>query len=85
MDCSNIMPGDRVLVFDPQLFRDDVTTPLSYTMRPAVVLRRYGRRAEHYPISDMTLGPYPDLVDVIFLHRGLSRSHFTDSVRYERP
>ena len=38
-------PGTRVLVFDPSLFIDDVKTPLSTTMKPATVLRWYGKRS----------------------------------------
>ncbi len=30
--------GDRVLVFDSRWFVDDVSTPLSMTMRPAVIV-----------------------------------------------
>lgn len=81
-DERNIMPGDRVLVFDSSLFENDVKTPLSYTMRPATVVCRYGKVAQHFPISDMTLGPYPDLVDVIFDHKPklVSHGHFTSGV-----
>jgi len=80
-DLRDILPGDRVLVFDYLLYKDDVKTPLSFTLRPATVVRRYGELATRYPISEMTLGPYPDLVDVRFDHRDrISRGHFTDGV-----
>lgn len=78
-----IMPGSRVLVFDSSLFIDDVTTPLSYTLRPATVIRRYGRLRKDYG-NDLILGPYPDLVDVVFDHReGVSKGHFTNSVQFK--
>ena len=38
---SNIMPGSRVLVFDGRIFKNDKDTPLSMTMRPAIVVCRY--------------------------------------------
>jgi|HubBroStandDraft_2_1064218.scaffolds.fasta_scaffold868868_1 hypothetical protein len=68
---KEIMPLDRVLVFDHRLFKDDVSTPISYTMKPATVVRRYG--IKH---NDMI---YPDLIDVVFDHRPetVSVSHFT--------
>jgi hypothetical protein len=76
---EEILPGSRVLVFDSCLFKDDVKTPLSYTVRPATVVCRYGcygqsRLTRHYK--------YPDLVDVVFDHRPLtvSTGHFTNCV-----
>ena len=70
------MPGDRVLAFDHRLYRDDVSTPLSVTVRPATVVARYGKESERF-------GRYPDLVDLSFDHRPgrPSRAHFTDGVR----
>ena len=69
-----ILPGSRVVVFDPQLYVDDVRTPLSVTLNEAIVVARYGYRSERF-------GIYPDLVDVKFLHNGrLSKAHFTDYV-----
>mgnify|MGYP001583865679 CR=1 FL=1 len=75
-DPRTIWPGDRVLVFDHRLFKDDVSTPLSMTMQPATVLRRYGEKKPSYE----GLGPwlYPDLIDVVFDHDGReSHAHFT--------
>lgn len=74
-----IMPGDRVLAFDMELFVDDATTPQSYTMRPATVLRRYGKRVL-FPASEAYY-TYNDLVDINFDHRGESKGHFTNSVQ----
>ncbi len=76
------LPGARVIAFDHLLYMDDIRTPLSYTMRPATVVARYGQSAEHLRLSDVTLGPYPDLVDVLFDHRPerVSKGHFTDGV-----
>jgi hypothetical protein len=84
--CSNsdllVMPGDRVLVFDPRLFKNDVDTPLSMTMRPATIIRRYGRLQKRYS-EDLELGPYADVVDVVFDHRNEkpSESHFTSGIQ----
>jgi hypothetical protein len=77
---SEIMPGDRVLVFDPRLFKDDVSTPPSMTMKPATVVCRYGYKhvAANEDESDRV---YPDLVDVEFDHRGLSKGHFIYGVK----
>lgn len=71
-----IFPGTRVKVFDHLLFKDDFSTPISVTVRPATVIRRY-----EY-ISPFGLGNYPDVVDVIFDHRPnkVSRAHFTEYV-----
>jgi len=70
-----ILPGTKVKVFDHTLFKDDISTPLSFTMRDAIVLRRYGC------ISTFG-GKYSDLVDVKFLHNNReSKGHFTDFIR----
>lgn len=84
-DPRNIMPGDRVLVFDSLLFENDIKTPLSHTVRPATVVARYGYhsfwRLNKFDLQkamngESTLYPggyetwkYPDLVDVRFDHR----------------
>ena len=64
-------PGTRVMVFDPSLFIDDEKTPLSFTVRPATVLRWYGRWSTFGAWADA------DLIDVDFDHRGESCGHFT--------
>jgi hypothetical protein len=73
-----IMPGDRVQAFDWTLFKNDHDTPLSVTMKPATVVRRYGRLP-----TRLSPWNYPDLVDVVFDHRPEreSQGHFTDCVR----
>jgi len=72
---NHILPGSRVVVFDPRLFKNDKVTPLSVTMQPAVAVRRYGTRSKHF-------GIYPDLLDVQFDHDGrISRGHFTRGVK----
>lgn len=78
----DIMPGCRVLVFDSTLFKDDKSTPLSFTERPATVIQRYGKL--EYDYGDFSLGPYPDLLDVSFDHRPtrISHGHFTDGVKH---
>lgn len=40
-DSASFVPGDKVSVFDPRLFVDDIKTPLSLTMQPATVLCLY--------------------------------------------
>jgi hypothetical protein len=73
---DRILPGARVLVFDRRLYKDDKSTPLSVTMQPAVVLRRYGYRSRRY-------GLYPDMVDVKFEYDGfVSDAHFTNVVKF---
>ncbi len=60
--------GSRVKVFDHRLYEDDISTPLSVTMKPATVVKRhiYG----HYK---------RDVIDVIFDHKPteISQCHFT--------
>jgi hypothetical protein len=70
-----IQENSRVLVFDPRLYKDDIETPLSMTVKPATVVRRYGMK--EYGRT------YPDLVDVIFDHRPeqVSTAHFTSGVK----
>lgn len=74
MTVKEIMPGDRVLVFDPLLYKDDVKTPLSVTKKPATVLCRYGERHQY----DRTVF-YPDLVRIQFDHRKEPSVHFTSA------
>ncbi len=72
-----IFPGTRVLVFDPTIFKDDKSTPLSMTIKPATVTMRYGY------ISKALGYKYPDCVDVQFDHwkKGhISHGHFTKGV-----
>lgn len=74
-----ILPGSRVRVFDYRLFKDDKSTPLSYTMREATVVARYSKKC-YYPVSEMTY-IYPDLLDVVFDHDDcMSKGHFTYAV-----
>ena len=94
-DERNLMPGDRVLVFDSTLFRDDKSTPLSTTMRPATVVQRYGYHSfwhfwsENRPVPEdaypggYETWKYPDLVAVSFDHRPeiVSWGHFTYGVK----
>lgn len=83
LSVKGIAPGTRVMVFDSTLYKDDKKTPLSYTVRPAVVIRHYGLQAQDYgSTNDLVLGPYQSLVDVIFDHRPerVSKGHFTYSI-----
>ena len=79
---KEIMPGDRVMVFDSLLYVDDKTTPLSHTVRPATVVCRYGYKV-FYPASMDKPWIYPDNVDVLFDHRpkSVSKRHFTYGVK----
>ncbi len=76
LDC--VLPGCRVLAFDPTLYKDDLNTPLSHTVRPATVLQRYGIIGYESTHSGWVL-PHPDVVDLRFDHRPerVSRAHFT--------
>ena len=70
-----LMHGDRVMVFDHRLYRYDVSTPISMTMKPATIVCRYGMRDGYWT--------WEDLCDVIFDHRPgeLSKAHFTSGVK----
>lgn len=79
--------GARIMVFDHLLFKDDVTTPLSVTVKPATVIRRYECTSPYF-------GFYPDCVDVKFDHirfshlkgdeKYISKGHFTRDVKIIR-
>ena len=80
-DPRPIMPGDRVRVFDSSLFEDDISTPLSMTVKPATVVCRYGA-ISHTMLTFGHPSKYPDLVDVQFDHRPehISHGHFTTGI-----
>jgi len=66
-------PFTRLLVFDPRRFIDDVTTPLSTTMRPATIVAWYGMKT--------SVASYPSLIDVVFDgETEVSCGHFTSGV-----
>ena len=71
-----LYPGDRVLVFDHRLYKNDRQTPLTTTMRPATVIRYYGKYCKGLQCF------YPDLIDVVFDHRPQqeSKGHFLTSI-----
>lgn len=68
-------PGTRVMAFDTRLYKSDVLTPPSVTIRPATVLSWYGYRSERF-------GKYPSLVDVRFDHDPdrVSKGHFANPI-----
>lgn len=68
-------PGTRVVVFDSLLYKDDKTTPLNHTMRPATVVCWYS-------LISQQGGYYPNCVDVRFDHRSekISKGHFADNI-----
>jgi len=72
---QTFFPGTRVMVFDSQLFVDDKKTPHGVTVKPATVIRWYGKRSKHFGWTDGSL------IDVDFDHRGKSRGHFTSMVK----
>jgi len=72
---QTFFPGTRVMVFDPRLFVDDKKTPHTVTVKPATVLRWYGKRSNFFGWTD------GNLIDVDFDHRGESRGHFADMVK----
>jgi hypothetical protein len=87
-----ILPGSRVLVFDPRLFIDDIATPLNITMQPATVIQRYSKIVKDYSnveyddyghqIGEIIYHKYDDIIDVIFdydMHR--SNCHFLTTVK----
>lgn len=78
---NEIFPGTRVEVFDHSLFKDDVSTPLSFTRRPGIVVCRYGKRS--HPCLGTPGWVYPDLIDVLFDHRPnrISEGHFTEGAK----
>lgn len=73
-------PGTTVKVFDPRLYKDDRSTPLSTTIKLATVLRWYGKQSTY---SGQTVS-YPSLIDVQFWHDGReSKAHFADEIYVE--
>lgn len=73
----SIMPGDRVMVYDSSLFKNDIDTPVSMITKPATVICRYGKQTRYQ--GDETPTYYEDLCDVLFDHRSesVSHGHFT--------
>jgi hypothetical protein len=76
-----VLPGTRVLVYDSKLFKNDIKTPSKTLYKPATVVCRYGKLKHDY--GDFALGPYEDLVDVLFDHRPerISHGHFTYGIQ----
>lgn len=73
---SDYFPGTTVRVFDPSLYRDDRSTPLSATMKLATVICWYGR---YHNLPDQKYGVYPSCIDVYFWHsKRVSKGHFAD-------
>ena len=79
---TTYFPGTRVMVFDPRLFEDDVSTPLSHTVRPATVKRWYGKLRCRSRCGIVAR----NLVDVEFDYRPgeVSPGHFADHVEVMR-
>lgn len=68
---ETFFPGTRVLVFDPSIYYDDISTP--NCIKPATVVCWYASRSTITNLVDESL------IDVIFDHRPdrISRAHFT--------
>jgi hypothetical protein len=61
--------NETVLVFDPTLYVDDECTPLSTTMKEAVILKMYYHEDRQ-------------VVDVLFKHDNrISKAHFLTSIK----
>jgi len=60
---SNIMPGEKVLVAENTLFKNDIDTPWKTLLRPGTVTKRYGSLAFRIG-EDLELGPYPDMIEI---------------------
>jgi hypothetical protein len=75
-----IKPNMRVKVFDPCLYKDDKTTPLSVTVCPATVTRCYKKRVKAFNIKEPL---YDDLIDVLFDHKPdrILHGHFRAGVK----
>lgn len=74
----NLSPGTRVKVFDHLLFKDDVSTPLSVTVKPATIVKgpyKYTSCLDEREHKE-------EVVDVLFDHRPdrISRAHFVSYV-----
>jgi len=82
-EANNFVEGDRVKVFDYTLFINDIKTPLSHTMRPAVVVCHYGYVSEWLEKEvGREAAKYDDIIDVIFDHRPnkISKGHLVSHV-----
>lgn len=81
MQTNEIMPGTRVEIFDHLLFKNDKSTPLSFTRRPSTVVCRYGKRS--HPCLGTPTWVYPDLIDVVFDHSPdrISCGHFIEGAK----
>jgi len=69
-----IKEGSRVRIFDHRLYEDDISTPLSVTMKEAVVVKIYQENKWH---------KFSRLVaDVIFDYQPdeISKAHFVDQI-----
>jgi hypothetical protein len=71
----DLKEGDRVIVFDAQLWHEPEASALD-AYKPATIVRRYSETSKHSGYH------YPDLIDVVFDHRPekVSKGHFTTGV-----
>lgn len=80
-EMDTIYPVSRVFVYYNRGFKNDIETPYSMLMKPATVIRRYGKKF-FIPYCMDFPWYYPDSVDVIFDHdqENISCGHFTTGV-----
>jgi len=77
-----IVPGDKVMAYDPWAFGREGYYNHKGAFRPATVVLRYGFIS---PTMERWYGreaaKYPDCVDLVFDHdKRLSHGHFTEDV-----
>ena len=70
----SIKVGSRVKVFDHRLYRDDISTPLSETMKEATIVKIYqeaGKLKFSRPVADVIFDYRPDEI---------SQGHFVHQI-----
>jgi len=61
--------NDQVKAFDSTLYKNDIETPITFTMRLAMVKKVYQDKEER------------DVADVLFIHSGkISHGHFIETL-----
>ena len=84
IDNPNIVEGSRVKAFDYRLYKNDIETPLSVTLKEGTIICRYGVFSDSIAKNcGYEAGKYPDLVDIVFDHEPnkISHGHFTCGIK----
>ena len=84
---SDLYPDVRVMVYDAWAYGKECYYNGGGAFRPATVVKWYGQIKTDY--KDFTLGPYENLVDVLFddlpefyrPQEGISKGHFANFVK----